>query len=188
MNEKLYITIGDTTLSATLTDNSSTQALIAALRMAPITYEAHDYGNFEKVGDLGQSFPTNDEKITTEPGDLILYQGHNLCIYYDVNTWNFTRLGKIDSITQDELKFILGEENKSITLSLSVENDTVNNNGKGENQNNVKEDDEAPTEIRQTKSTSNRDMRMYDMQGRRITSPAKGQFYIQGGEKRIRIE
>lgn len=71
---KINITIGDQTRTATLVSNSSTEALVAALREAPITYEAHDYGNFEKVGDLGRSFPQNNTQTTTEPGDLILYQ------------------------------------------------------------------------------------------------------------------
>ncbi len=177
MSEKLNITIGSTTLTATLVDNSSVRALVAALKEAPITYEAHDYGNFEKVGDLGRSFPTNDEQITTQPGDLILYQGNNLCIYYDVNTWNFTRLGKIDNATQAELKATLGEGNRTITLSLSVGNNS-------ENQNN-NESGEAPTGIRQTKGSATPDGPMYDLQGRRISAPAFGQIYIQGGEKRM---
>ncbi len=117
----MYITIGGQTVSATLVDNSSTEALVNALRQGPITYEAHDYGGFEKVGPLGRSFPQNNEPVTTEPGDLILYQGNNLCIYYDTNSWNFTRLGKIDRITQAELKRFVraGEGNVSVTLSLT---------------------------------------------------------------------
>ncbi|MBO4601744.1 MAG: hypothetical protein J5651_01115, partial [Salinivirgaceae bacterium] len=83
MTEKLYITVNGTTFTATLVDNSSAQALVDALKKAPITYEAHDYGNFEKVGELGITLPRNDENITTEPGDLILYLGTRFVIYYD---------------------------------------------------------------------------------------------------------
>ena len=116
----MNITIGGKTVSATLADNSSAQALYEALQQGPITYEAHDYGDFEKVGDLGQSFPRNDESITTRPGDIILYQGSSLCIYYDTNSWNFTRIGRIEGMTQDEIKDFVraGEGNVSITLSL----------------------------------------------------------------------
>ena len=67
-----------------------------------------DYGNFEKVGRLGMSLPRNDKMITTEPGDIILYQGNQITIYYDENTWNFTHLGKIDSVSPSELRSILG--------------------------------------------------------------------------------
>lgn len=118
---KINITIGDQTRTATLVSNSSTEALVAALQEALITYEAHDYGNFEKVGDLGRSFPQNNTPITTEPGDLILYQGNNLCIYYDTNSWNFTRLGRIDDATQSDIKQFVraGQGNVTVTLSIA---------------------------------------------------------------------
>ena len=117
--DKLLITINGKTLTADFADNSSAKAIAEALKQSPITYKADDYGNFEKVGDLGQSFPKNDENITTEPGDIILYQGHNLCIYYAQNTWSFTRIAKIKGISKDELKEFLGEG--EITVTLSVE-------------------------------------------------------------------
>ena len=117
--DKLLITINDKTLTADFADNSSAKALAETLAKSSITYQADDYGNFEKVGDLGQSFPKNDENITTEPGDIILYQGHNLCIYYAQNTWSFTRIAKIKGISKDELKEFLGEG--EITVTLSVE-------------------------------------------------------------------
>lgn len=62
----------------------------------------HDYSNFEKVGPLGATLPTNDEQITTQAGDLILYQGSSFVIYYDTNSFSLTRLGKIDNVSQEE--------------------------------------------------------------------------------------
>lgn len=124
-NEKnttnMILKIGDTTLTATLDNNSSAEALAQALAEAPITIEMRDYGNMEKVGSLGRDFPTNNKSITTEPGDIILYQGSALVIYYAPNTWNFTRLGKIDDITKEELMQVLGEGNVTVTLSLPEE-------------------------------------------------------------------
>ena len=117
--DKLLITINGKTLTADFADNSSAKALADVLAKSAITYQADDYGNFEKVGDLGQSFPKNDKNITTEPGDIILYQGHNLCIYYAQNTWSFTRIAKIKGVSKDELKEFLGEG--EITVTLSVE-------------------------------------------------------------------
>ncbi|HYQ56643.1 MAG TPA: cyclophilin-like fold protein [Draconibacterium sp.] len=114
----MNIEIGDTILTATLVDNSSVAALKTALAKAPITVEMRDYGNMEKVGSLGQNLPRNDEPITTEAGDIILYQGNALVIYYASNSWSFTRLGKINNITPKTLKDILGEGNVTITLSL----------------------------------------------------------------------
>lgn len=78
-----------------------------------------DYGDMEKVGSLGQDLPTNDEQITTEAGDLILYQGNSFVIYYAPNSWNFTRLGKINDVTAEELWEILGESDVTVTLSLA---------------------------------------------------------------------
>lgn len=77
-----------------------------------------DYGNFEKVGPLGQSLPTNNQQITTEAGDIILYQGNQITIYYDRNSWNFTRLGKINGVTSQQLRDILGSGDVNVTFSL----------------------------------------------------------------------
>ena len=120
MTTTLYLSIGGVTKSATLVSNSSTEALVAQLQKGDITYEAHDYGDFEKVGALGYTFPQNNEQINTEPGDLILYQGSNLCIYYDTNSWHFTRIGKLDNMTQADIKAWVnaGGDNVNVTLSL----------------------------------------------------------------------
>lgn len=115
---KLQIQVNGHTLNAALADNTSAKALVGLLEEEPLTLELSDYGNFEKVGSLPKSLPRNDEQITTEPGDIILYLGNQLTIYYDVNTWNFTRLGKIDDVTQAELKEILGSGDVTVTLSL----------------------------------------------------------------------
>ena len=96
-------------LTATLADNSSATAFYQLLEKGPLTVDMHDYGSFEKVGSLGTSLPRNDTQITTTAGDIILYQGNQITIYYDTNNWNFTRLGKVDEITQAELKKILGK-------------------------------------------------------------------------------
>ena len=77
----------------------------------------HDYDSFEKVGPLPKSLPRNDTQITTRAGDIILYQGNQITIYYDVNSWNFTKLGKVEDVTQDELKQILGKGNVTAEFS-----------------------------------------------------------------------
>ena len=118
VEEKLYLTINGTKISATFEDNSSAQALKEKLAEGDIIIDAHDYGNFEKVGDLGFSLPRNDTQITTTPGDLILYQGNQFTIYYDENSWNFTKLGHVDNMTQEEIKKLLGDGDVTITLSL----------------------------------------------------------------------
>lgn len=105
--------------TATLADNSSAAALQELLKKGDLSLSLHDYSNFEKVGPLGSSLPTNDEDITTEAGDLILYQGNQFVMYYASNSWSFTRLGKIDGVTQSEMQAVLGQGNVDVTLSLT---------------------------------------------------------------------
>ena len=120
MPETLKITVSGKTLSVKIEDNEATKALVAALREASITYEAHDYGGFEKVGPLGLTLPANNSQITTQPGDVILYSGNQIVLFYGSNTWSYTRIGKMQYGSLDELKSFLkaGEGNISVTLSL----------------------------------------------------------------------
>ena len=74
-----------------------------------VELDLHDYGSFEKVGPLPWTLPKNDESITTVPGDVILYQGNQITIYYDENTWDFTRLAKIGGVTREDLLSVLGD-------------------------------------------------------------------------------
>lgn len=115
----INLQIDEHNLTAELADNTSAQAFVELLREGPVTVQMHDYGNFEKVGPMPTSLPENNEQITTEPGNIILYQGNSITVYYDVNTWNFTRLGKVQDVTPEELKGILGEGNVEITFFLN---------------------------------------------------------------------
>ncbi len=119
MNE-IIIIVNSRILNVKLEENTSAKAFVEKLKNGDITINAHDYGNFEKVGNLGFSLPTNDENITTEPGDLILYQGNQITLYYDTNRWNFTRIGKVQDVSQKELKEILGNGNVELTFSLNI--------------------------------------------------------------------
>lgn len=108
---------GKHTLFATLSDNSSAAAFYKLLERGALKLKMKDYASFEKVGRLPTELPRNDEQITTSAGDIILYQGNQITIYYDTNLWSFTRLGKIDDIDEKQLKAILGKG--SITAIFS---------------------------------------------------------------------
>ena len=123
--DTMYIIIDRHILTVKMEDNSSSKALITLLKDGDITVKAHDYGSFEKVGALGAELPTNDEQITTEPGDVILYQGNQFTVYYDTNSWRFTRLGKVQGVTADELKAILGDGDVTMVLSLKKPGSTA---------------------------------------------------------------
>ena len=116
---KIFLTVGEKTMTATLTDNAATRELQALLEKGPITIEMSDYGGFEKVGALPQSFTTSNSQITTEPGDIMLYQGNNMVIFYGSNSWSYTRLGKIDGATAEDVRQFLGSGSISLTVSLA---------------------------------------------------------------------
>ncbi len=116
---QLIIEANDRQMNVSLYGNSSAEALIEKLnKEGSVTLELHEFGNFEKVGDLPWELPRNDEEITTKPGDLLLFEGNKITIYYDVNTWDFTPLGKIVGYTRQELLDILGEGDVTVTLML----------------------------------------------------------------------
>lgn len=119
MNQKcFYVTAGGQTFQAEFAGNSSAEAFKALLAKGNLTITMSDYGNFEKVGNLGTTLPRNDTRITTSPGDIILYQRSSITIYYDTNTWSFTRLGKINGVTREELLSALGKDSVQVTFSL----------------------------------------------------------------------
>ena len=124
----VYAHVNGSTPTIMPSENDSANAFIDLLREGDITVDMHDYGGFEKVGSLGTTLPRNDEQITTEPGDVILYQGDQITIYYDVNSWSFTRLGKVQGKTQDELKGILGTGDVKVVFSLDAETDETEEN------------------------------------------------------------
>lgn len=118
---KMYITINGNKLEVALAENSSVDALVEILKQGDITYTANDYGDFEKVGDIGHTLPQNNTQITTETGDVILYQGRAICLYYDTNSWNFTRIGKINGYSASEMRSLLcaGDGSVQVTISLN---------------------------------------------------------------------
>ena len=118
--DKMYITIGGQTQSVTLVDNDATRELVAALQSAPITVTLND-NNFEIWGSLGKSLTTKNEQMTAQPGDVVLYSGQYICIFYGSNAYSYTRLGKIDGLSESELRTFLkaGQNNISVTLSLA---------------------------------------------------------------------
>ena len=115
---KLKIHVNDTTFTATLEENTSAKAFAEFLAQGDMTLDMHDYGSFEKVADLPRSFPRNDKQIDTDAGDIILYQGNSITIYYDKNSWNFTRLARIDNVNKKRLQQILGKGNVKATFSV----------------------------------------------------------------------
>ena len=120
MPSEIKITVSGKSLPVKIEDNAATKALVAALRDSSITYEAEDYGGFEKVGALGRSLPTSNAQITTQPGDVILYSGNQIVLFYGSNSWSYTRIGRMEYGSLDELKTFLKAGQGEISVSLSL--------------------------------------------------------------------
>ncbi len=118
---EMFLTINEKKIEVSLAKNSSVDALIEILKQGNIVYTAKDYGGFEKVGELGYTLPTNNTQITTQAGDVILYSGNQIVLFYGSNSWSYTRLGRINGYSVSELSSLLcaGKGNIQVTISLT---------------------------------------------------------------------
>ena len=96
--KKMRLEVNEYTFEIELENNTSAKAFKEYVSKEKRILSLDDYGNFEKVGDLGTTLPRNDKTLTTKEGDIILYLGNKLCLYYNQNTWDFTKLGHIKEI------------------------------------------------------------------------------------------
>lgn len=116
----MYLTVNGNKLEVTLAQNSAVDALVEILKNGDITYTADDYGGFEKVGSLGHTLPASNSQITTEAGDVILYSGNQIVLFYGSNSWSYTRLGKINGYSASELSALLGAGQGSVHVTISL--------------------------------------------------------------------
>ncbi len=115
----VFVRVGDEIFSVDMESNSSAKAFEDKISAEPLKIAMHDYGNFEKVGDLPWELETNDEEITTKPGDVILYEGNKITVYYGENTWKFTKLGHL-SATPEEITAVFGGKD-DITAEFAMD-------------------------------------------------------------------
>ena len=118
MDNLVKVKINDEIFDVELENNSATEELIKELKKENITVNASEYGGFEKVGDLGFSLPTSDENIGTNPGDIVLYQGDKISLFYGSHSWSYTKLGRIDNVDPDQLREILGSGDVTLEFGL----------------------------------------------------------------------
>ncbi|MDD3185573.1 MAG: cyclophilin-like fold protein [Anaerostipes sp.] len=116
---KMLITIGDTVLTATLENNEAVDALTKLLEDGDLTIHFSQYGGVEQVGSIGSSLPTNDVQTATSPGDIMLYTGDQMVLFYGNHSWEYTRLGKIDHVSASDLENILGNGDITATFSFA---------------------------------------------------------------------
>ncbi len=116
---QFYITVKGTVFTADFADNASADAFRDLLRKGDLTICMSDYGSFEKVGSIGTSLPRKDTRISAAAGDVMLYQGNRIVIFYGTNTWSYSRLGKIDGAAAEALLSAFGSGDADITFSLT---------------------------------------------------------------------
>ena len=117
----IQMMIGETVVSVAWEDNASVAALRELCRETPLTIQMSMYGGFEQVGPLGTSLPRSDVRITTEAGDIVLYAGDQMVVFYGPNTWAYTRLGHVTDRSAAEMEELLGQGDVSVTLRMEAE-------------------------------------------------------------------
>ena len=115
----MTMTIGDTKVNVAWEDNSSVDALKELVSSGPLSINMSMYGGFEQVGSIGQSLPREDKQTTTSSGDIVLYSGNQLVVFYGSNSWAYTRLGHISDKTDAEIEALLSKGDVTITLSIN---------------------------------------------------------------------
>ncbi|MCR5208905.1 MAG: hypothetical protein K6C99_01695 [Lachnospiraceae bacterium] len=113
----MMMTINDTKVDVTWENNVSV-AELKELAADGLTISMSMYGGFEQVGSIGKNITQDDKQMITSAGDIVLYSGNQLVVFYGSNSWAYTRLGKI-KLTEKELMDLLGKGD--VTIALSVE-------------------------------------------------------------------
>ena len=114
----LQMTIGETLVDVEWEDNESVEALKELCQEGPLTIRMSMYGGFEQVGSIGQSLPRDDNQTTTQAGDIVLYSGDQIVVFYGSNSWAYTRLGHITDKSAQEMAELLGNGDVTITIEM----------------------------------------------------------------------
>lgn len=114
----MQMRINDIPVAVQWENNDSTAALMELVRKTPLTIQMSMYGGFEQVGSIGTSLPRNDVQTTTATGDIVLYSGNRIVVFYGSNSWAYTKLGRITDKSASEMTELLGNEDVTITISV----------------------------------------------------------------------
>ena len=117
-DNQIRVTVGSSSFIVNLEDNETAKALREMLEDEDLTISASNYGGFEKVCQLGKTLPRNDKQITTEAGDVMLYSGNQIVFFYGANSWSYTKIGKVEASSIEELESVLSGSETEITLSI----------------------------------------------------------------------
>ncbi|MDE6558681.1 MAG: hypothetical protein K2K29_02200 [Muribaculaceae bacterium] len=168
--DNILITVNGVTRTILLSDTESAGELKNWLRNGNITVKMNDYGGFEKVGELPWYLPTSNRSVSTVAGDVMLYQGNNIVIFYGTNTWSYTPLGQIENVSADEIRnFLSGGEIEAI-LSVDVQSGIR----------------DAEADVEETPAVYTLQGIKVDMRDRKLTDLPSGFYIIDGKEHLIK--
>lgn len=117
-DNQIRVTVGSSSFIVNLEDNETAKALREMITDEDLTISASNYGGFEKVCQLGKTLPRNDKQITTEAGDVMLYSGNQIVFFYGANSWSYTKIGKVEASSIEELESVLSGSETEVILSL----------------------------------------------------------------------
>ena len=117
-DNQIRVTVGSSSFIVNLEDNETAKALREMITDEDLTISASNYGGFEKVCQLGKTLPRNDEQITTEAGDVMLYSGNKIVFFYGANSWSYTKIGKVEASSIEELESVLSGSETEVILSI----------------------------------------------------------------------
>ena len=117
-DNQIRVTVGSSSFIVNLEDNETAKALREMITDEDLTISASNYGGFEKVCQLGKTLPRNDKQITTEAGDVMLYSGNQIVFFYGANSWSYTKIGKVEASSIEELESVLSGSETEVILSI----------------------------------------------------------------------
>ena len=113
---KMKITIGSRTFTATLHENPTVAALKA---MLPLTVAMTELNGNEKYFHFSTDLPVNATKPDAiHAGDLMLWQSNSLVLFYKSfrSSYSYTKLGRLDDVSG--LAAAVGSGNIKVTFEL----------------------------------------------------------------------
>ena len=128
MNSELKLLVDGKEVEVAWENNDSVKELSELAKQGDINIAAHRYGGFEQVGEIGSDIVSNNVQMTTEPGDIVLYNGNNIVVFFGNNSWSYTKLGKIKNKNLNELKELLDKNTATLTLVSVGKNIASNGN------------------------------------------------------------
>ena len=116
--QALTLTIDGMAVDVQWEDNEAVSELLDDVKDAPIVVHTSAYGGFEQVGRFPRSFSRNDVQMTTVPGDIVLYSGDRLVVFFGSNIWSYTKLGHIN-LAAEKLAELLGGESAVVEFKYA---------------------------------------------------------------------